>query len=69
MAATTTRYFDPNVVPVGASGVAPAGPAAASPHDAANAPGRPAARLCGAEPLDADDDQSRSASPKKSDRR
>ena len=27
----TTRYFDPNVVPVGATGVAPAGPAAASP--------------------------------------
>ena len=29
----TTRYFDANVMPAGATGVAPAGPAAAPPYD------------------------------------
>ena len=34
-------YADPNVVPVGATDVAPAGPATASPYDVSNAPAGP----------------------------
>jgi outer membrane protein assembly factor BamD (BamD/ComL family) len=40
-AVMTTRYFDPNVVPAGASGVAPAGPAMVPPYDASNTPAGP----------------------------
>ena len=47
---TTTRYADPNVVPVGATGVAPAGPAAASPYDVSNAPSGPPPGYAGPSP-------------------
>jgi TolA-binding protein len=41
-AVMTTRYADPNVVPVGATDVGPAGPAAGSPYDVSSgAPGPP----------------------------
>ena len=50
-ASATTRYFDPNVMPAGATEAAPAGATAPLPNDPVNAPSRPAARLCGARPV------------------
>ena len=49
-ATATTRYFDPNVVPVGASGVAPQGPAAGPPLDAVTAPAGPPPGYAGPAP-------------------
>ena len=46
----TTRYFDANVVPVGATGVAPAGPSAGLPYDATNAPAGPPPGYAGPAP-------------------
>jgi outer membrane protein assembly factor BamD (BamD/ComL family) len=40
-ATATTRYFDPSVMPVGATDVAPVGPPGPGPYDAGNAPGGP----------------------------
>ena len=66
-AAVTTRYFDSNVVPVGATGVAPAGPATAWPNDAGNAPGGPPPGYAGPGPMPPITIGPVAASPKKSD--
>ncbi|MGA2255255.1 MAG: hypothetical protein ABSG53_11380, partial [Thermoguttaceae bacterium] len=64
---TVTRYADPNVVPVGATGVAPAGPAPASPYDGVNAPSGPPPGYAGPSPSAPMTIGPVSASPKKSD--
>ncbi len=46
----TTRYFDAGVMPVGATGVAPAGPSAGSPYDATNGPAGPPPGYAGPAP-------------------
>jgi TolA-binding protein len=63
---TTTRYFDPNVVPVGATGVAPAGPST-MPPDAGNASAGPPPGYAGPSPSAPMTIQPVSAEPKKDD--
>ena len=63
----TTRYADPNVVPVGATGVAPAGPATASPYDVSNSPPGPPPGYAGPAPSAPMTIAPVSASPKKDD--
>jgi len=64
---TTTRYADPNVVPVGATGVAPPGPATVAPNDAGNGPGGPPPGYAGPSPSTPMTIAPVSASSKKSD--
>ena len=66
-AVTTTRYFDPNVVPAGAAGVAPAGPAPAGPYDANGAPPGPPPGYAGPGPSAPMTFSPVTVSPKKSD--
>lgn len=66
-ATMTTRYADPNVVPAGATAVAPAGTAAASPYEVTNAPAGPPPGYAGPGPTVPMTISPVSASPKKSD--
>jgi len=66
-AVMTTRYADPNVVPVGATEVGPAGPATALPNDVSNAPPGPPPGYAGPSPSAPMMVSPVSASPKKSD--
>jgi outer membrane protein assembly factor BamD (BamD/ComL family) len=66
-ATATTRYFDPNVMPVGATDVAPAGPAVASPYNGTNALPGPPPGYAGSGPSAPMMIGPASASPKKSD--